>query len=232
MASNSENKDEAIPIYHRFLCDHGATLCSEIEAKVFLRHLDLKVPFLAVDDSTVPFIGKVVIGGTGNDAPNKRMSGPEDQNPANGIGSKEGCPIMGAKVCLVDKHVSGPDVTTAPCVETDANGVYSIPAVIGTTVVAEVSYENHTFAPLYPDLDLEERQQYENGFHISDDKSFTNINFRDMTTATIHVEVAGGLCNKQIGISTVRFNVLNCGTWHREAKQVSAGWTIPVLCFL
>ncbi len=53
-------------IMHRFLCDQETIDCSKDQgtATVYLKHLDFDVPFVAIDDTSVPFTGKRVVEGT------------------------------------------------------------------------------------------------------------------------------------------------------------------------
>ena len=165
---------------------------------MYLKHLDFDVPLLAIDDTSVAFTGKVVVGGTGEGM--------------GGVG--DGCPILGAKVCLKDKPLNGPEVQLA-CVDTDYKGEYSLPALIGTRVLVDVSYKNHTFVALASD----EQGSFESGFAIKAGMDYSNKNLKDATTANLHVDVAGGLCNKLMGKATLTINVPGC-EWTRDLEQV------------
>ena len=188
-------------IRHKFLCDGGTMDCSVAPTQVFIRHLDFDVPFVAIDDTTVPFTGKVVVGNTGGDA-------------TEGVGVGDGCPIKGVNVCLKDKHQTLGD-TPGICVETDSLGVYELPAVIGTRVTVELVYKEHTFVPLDPS----NRQKYKDGILIKADGDYGNNNFQDTTRTTLRVQVAGGLCDLPLGVSTVEIGIIGCD-WEMDREQV------------
>jgi hypothetical protein len=191
-------------IKHRLLCDQETVDCSQNEgtATLYLKHLDFDVPFVAIDDTSVPFSGKVVVGGT----------------VAKDIGLDDGCPIQGAEVCLKNRKAKGVEVETV-CVTTDSFGEYSMPAVIGTTVSPVVRYMNHTFEPVNPDLG----NKYEDGIYISPDFVYKKNDLKDVTTVDMFVDVFGGLCEKLLGVTTLLFNVLGCD-WTREETQVRNPW--------
>ncbi len=197
-------------ITHRFLCDQETIDCSKDNgtATVYLKHLDFDVPFVAIDDTSVPFTGKVVVGGTVDTS----------------IGLDDGCPIQGAEVCLKNRKAKGVEVETV-CVTTDSLGKYSMPAVIGTTVSPVVKYMNHTFDPVSSDL----RSAYEAGIYISPDRTFKNNNFEDVTTVDMFVDVVGGLCEARLGETTLVFNVLGCD-WTQEGTQVRNLWEHDASC--
>ena len=96
---------------------------------MYLKHLQFDAPFTAIDDTSVPITGKVVIGGTSI----------EDMAEVTGDGVQDGCPIAGAEVCLRDLLATGDEAETDNCVETDSEGYYSISAVIGTHVKIEIN---------------------------------------------------------------------------------------------
>ena len=192
-------------IRHKFLCDGGTMDCSVAPTQVFVRHLDFDVPFVAIDDTTVAFTGKVVVGHTGQDN--------------GGVG--DGCPIKGVEVCLEDKHQTSID-TPGVCVETDSEGFYELPAVIGTRVTVELVYKNHTFVPFDPS----DGQKYEDGILIKADGDYRGNDFQDTTRTTLLVQVAGGLCDLLLGVSTVKIGIVGCD-WEMDAEQVCF---IP--CFL
>jgi hypothetical protein len=191
-------------ITHRFLCDQETIDCSKDKgtATFYLKHLDFDVPFVAIDDTSVPFSGKVVVGGT--------------VDKDNGV--EDGCPIQGAEVCLKNRKTKGAEVETV-CVTTDSWGDYSMPAIIGTTVYPVVKYMNHTFEPVDPD----KRSAYEAGIYISPDRPFKNNDLKDVTTVAMFVDVFGGLCEKLLGETTLVFKVLDCD-WTREETQVRNLW--------
>ena len=145
-----------------------------------------------------------MFGGTGLDA-----------IAENGVGVGDGCPISGAEVCLKDVFAGGAEAE-ALCVESDLDGLFSAPAVIGTTVVIEIKYENHTFAALDPT----QQATYDAGIAIDPDRYYTGFNFKDITTSNLNVEVAGGLCDRLIGKATLEFKILGCTGWLNTPTQV------------
>ena len=175
---------------------------------MFLKHLEFDVPFLVVDTTSVTFQGKVVVGGTA------KSDSEENENNPEVFG--EGCPIHGAEVCLSEKNAAGTDVEHV-CRETDADGLFSVPALIGSTVVVDIKYENHTFAA----VDASKASLYDAGIPIRSGESYTNFDFKDTTTSDLHVEVAGGLCNKKLGDATLKVNILGCPSWNQQFTQVS-----------
>ena len=192
---------------HKFLCFSKTIDCSLSSTSVYLRHLDFAVPFLAIDDTSVSFTGKIVIGGTGYDT--------DDDN---GVGIGHGCPIQGAEICLKDKtDVSLAEAVTMVCVKTDQKGHFNAPAIIGSTVVVDVNYEDHEFKA----LDSSKQQLlFDSGIKIEPNQYYTNLNIKDVTQAQLNVDVAGGLCNLLIGKATLEFRVLGCETWERTNTQV------------
>jgi hypothetical protein len=188
---------EGDPIEHRFLCDGERTVCSTNSgiATLYLKHLDLETPYRAIDDTTIPFTGKVVVRGTDGDD------------------SGDGCPIQGAQVCLKDQVPNGSEI----CEETDSEGNYLIPAVIGTKVGVEINYNNHTFSPT--EANPIESEGYDAGILIEPGKSYTSNDFEDTTTAQLLVDVAGGECSLVMGTSTVEIGIVACG-WTRPETQV------------
>jgi len=177
---------------HEILCHSKTTDCWSKKTSVYLKHLDFHVPFLAIDDTSVPLTGKVVFDGTG-------------------------CPISGAEVCLKDILADGSTEAEVLCVETDLDGFFSAPAVIATTVAFVIKYENHTFAALDPT----QQATYDAGILIEEDRSYTGFNFKDITTSNLNVEVAGGLCDRLIGKATLEFKILGCAGWSNTPTQSS-----------
>jgi len=109
-------------------------------------------------------LGQVVIGDTGGDD------------------SGVGCPIWKAEVCLVDllsyESVKNSKTRSPPvrlCVETEPDGAYSLPALIGSLVSVEIKYSNHTFEP----VDKDKKELYENGIKIEAGKRYLDNDFKD-----------------------------------------------------
>ena len=185
-------------IDHTFLCNSGTINCTSNGTIVYLRHLDFNVPVTAYDATGIPFSGKVVVGSTG---------GPD---------SGDGCPIIGAKVCLVDQ--SGMSAGTGSvCGTTDSFGEYSIPAILGSRVGVRISYYNHTFQP----IDQDSAALYDSGVLIEAGGLYQNNDFEDITQADLYVEVAGGLCDLTMGVSTIMVKVSGGCQWSTTLTQVS-----------
>jgi hypothetical protein len=206
---------ESDPIEHRFLCDGERTVCSTNSgnATLYLKHLDFETPYRAIDDTTVPFTGKVVVGGTAGDD------------------AGDGCPIQRAKVCLKDKVATGEG--SEICDETDSDGNFLIPAIIGTRVRVEINYNNHTFSPT--EANLIKSEGYGAGILIEPGKSYTSNDFEDTTTAQLLVNVAGGECSLLMGTSTVEVGIVACGwttlkTQVRKLVVTLMAHTLDLLC--
>ena len=171
-------------IAHIFLCNDGADQCDEVHGHiVYLSHLQFAQPLHIYDDTSVPFSGKISIADTG---------GPE------------GCPINGVKICLMHLTTLGQREELV-CGETNSDGVYSLPIVMGSTVnEVDVSYRNHKFMPTSD-------EDYESGVVIMPAGiPYTNHDFEDVTKSSLIVEVVGGRCNTRLGDSKVLIKVANC----------------------
>ena len=187
-------------INHTFLCNQKTTNCTSEAASLFLRHLDFDSSYITIDDTSVPFTGKVVVADTGI------SSG----------GKGDGCPIQGAEVCLKDKKALGDGLSgQSTCVKTDSKGEYSVPAVLGTTVVVEILYHDHEFEALNSRF----KNLYDAGIQIEPGVYYSNNDFKDVSTSTLYVDVAGGRCNKLMGEATLEFSINGCD-WKRNEKQV------------
>lgn len=112
-------------INHTFACNDGTVDCGNDGAVIHIRHLTFDAPVRAVDTTSVLFSGKVVVGDT---------DGPE---------SGDGCPVIGAEVCLIDKNVLNKEIGEL-CTKTDSEGKYRLGAVIGTRVGVEIRHHEHT----------------------------------------------------------------------------------------
>eukprot|EP00978_Attheya_sp_CCMP212_P027543 scaffold92309_cov43-Attheya_sp.AAC.1 len=191
-------------IIHRFLCNEGTVNCTDTGTIAYLKHLEFEKPLHVYDTTSVPFKGKILIEGTDSEA------------------SGDGCLINGATVCLIDKSITGSDAEGI-CVDTDSNGEYEAPAIIGSTVSVEVNYRNHTFLPFYGNI-----IDYDKGITIDPAGRYERNDFMDMTKAHLFVEVAGGLCNHTLGISTIKVKVRQCN-WFQEFTQDSfkAAYLVP-----
>lgn len=147
-------------INHTFECNEGTLNCTESGTTVYLSHLQFDEPLHIVGTTSVLFTGKVVVGDT--DDPD--LSG-------------DGCPIIGAEVCLIDKNAHGDEIAEM-CTDTDAFGTYQLGAVIGLHVAVEVRYHQHEFRP----LDDDKIDSYDNGIIIKADGVYERNDFKDVTT--------------------------------------------------
>ncbi|CAB9519117.1 Cupin superfamily protein [Seminavis robusta] len=177
-------------ITHQFLCNEGSTDCSD-GTIAYLKHLTFEEPVVSYDNSSVPVRGRVTIW------------------------EPDGCPVIGAEVCLKIKHPQTAD-TTGACVKTDHNGDYNVPAAIGSTVGIEVSYNNHTMNKA-PENSLD----YNKVFFINVNKRYVRNDFLDVAKAKLVVEVVGGLCNKTLGVSQLEATVNGCDrkNWKKDLSQ-------------
>jgi hypothetical protein len=164
---------------HRFLCNeatrdcsaqlHNTTTVGNAWTTVYLQHLEFGSPLHVVDDTTVPFEGKVTVAGT-------------ESSP----GSGSFCPIIKAKVCLKDHGVRNKaEFVESVCVETGIDGLFSLPAVLGTKVSPYVDYHNHTFRALNPAHDV----LFDSGIEIKANVGYTGYNLEDVTSSKLTLEV-------------------------------------------
>ncbi|CAK9105214.1 Hypothetical protein SCF082_LOCUS49043 [Durusdinium trenchii] len=184
-------------IDHTFLCDEGATDCTASGTTVYVKHLQFDQPLRVIDDTSVPFRGKVVVG---------RTDGPD---------SGDGCPIIGARVCVEDVTPRVGE-TQSVCVDTDPDGTYRATAVIGTRIKILVDYREHDFAPL---TQFGGKEIPEEGIVIEADKTYEDFDFQDTTQAHVTVDVAGGLCNHALGTAKIHFKVEGGCGWVHEVEQ-------------
>ncbi len=183
--------DDNTEIKHRFLCNDGEDNCSgDIGTTVYLSHLQFREPLHAYDDTSVPFSGKVSI----EDTPYE--------------GAPEGCAIANAKVCLIHERQIGITKTndTLVCGDTDPNGSYSVPVIIGSRVdYVDIKYNGHSFIPAPP-----KDPKFVPGIVIEGEGYYNDMDFRDTEKARLMVDVAGGLCNETLGESTVMVKIVGC----------------------
>lgn len=181
---------------HTFLCNEGVDDCSSPNFSiVYLKHLQLNHPVHTIDDTTVPFVGKVTVADTAMP----------------GAGAL-GCPIIDAEVCLVDhQRRNEVDVQTV-CTRTDAFGNYKLPAVLGTRVSPTVNYFDHVFEA----TTIENNRRFKEGIKIVPGEIFEGFNLYDVSKAVATVEVAGGLCNRFLGVATVQATIPGCD-WEGQA---------------
>jgi hypothetical protein len=117
--SKTTNVDGAEPIKHTFLCQDGDVDCTEDGTIVYLKHLVFGQFLSVFDDTTVPVRGKVFIM------------------------KSDGCPLVGAEVCLEMKKDRFGDSILGHCVKTDFAGEFALTATIGTRISIRVRYQDH-----------------------------------------------------------------------------------------
>lgn len=188
-------------IYHDFLCNDGETQCPVQGFVTFLNHLTFDAPIHIIDDTSIPFQGKITIADT------------------------NGCALSNVEVCAMYNDTSGTEEELV-CVESDVEGIFNLPVVIGSTVNRlDFSYKNHVFQPRSTDKD------FGAGIVISAEGApYNDYDFEDVTKAKLHVEVAGGLCNKQLGTSLIKISVAGCDWDPQPITQsgwMKEHWNIP-----
>ena len=180
-------------IPHKFLCNEGIDDCSnQTGTIVYLSHLQFKESLHVIDDTSVPFSGKVSIEGTPYEGSN-------------------GCAISNVYVCLVQKREIGVLKTneTLVCGNTKSSGTYSLPVIIGSRIdYIELAYNDHKFEP-------SPRSEFTPGVTIDAGNYYANNDFVDVQKAHLFVDVVGGLCNKNLGTSTIQVKVVGCD-WERQ----------------
>merc|ERR1711933_288304 len=118
-----------------------------------------------------------------------------------------GCPIKNAQVCLEDHKLTSDQEVQSICTMTDSEGNYVLPAVLGTRVSPKVNYNEHEFQPT---VSNDYGNLYSTGIKIESDTVYEGHNFEDITKANITIEVAGGLCNRVLGYSTIHMSIPGC----------------------
>ncbi|EDQ87631.1 uncharacterized protein MONBRDRAFT_33191 [Monosiga brevicollis MX1] len=138
------------------------------------------------DVSAVPVYGYVYINGTESDS-----------NP-------DGCGMNNAHVCF-NSHYSHSAIV---CAYTDATGYYVAPIPAGMVVYGTV---DRTPDGTVDTLSLVGDVLAYSYFSISfDELSSESINFHDVTTRNVTLQVAGGKCNRTLGTSTLVFSLPTC----------------------
>ena len=108
-----DENDEELEIKHLFLCNNGQDECNAENGDiVYISHLNFDKSVHIYDDTSVPFSGRVI---------HSRTRSPEAPN---------GCQIVGAEVCLIHNTTVG-ILEELVCVETDRNGEFVAPVIIG-----------------------------------------------------------------------------------------------------
>ena len=111
---NSEEKE----IKHEFLRNDGLEICNEEFGDIeFITHLEFEKHLEIYDDTSVPFSGRLTYSRT------KSLDAPD------------GCPISEAVVCFTHNTTYGVEADLV-CVDSDQNGEFIAPVVIGGTLYA------------------------------------------------------------------------------------------------
>ncbi|EGD77307.1 hypothetical protein, variant [Salpingoeca rosetta] len=207
-------------IQHTFSC--GGKPCTE--TTLIVEHLRFDHEVDIRDTTSMPFSGRVTIQGT--------------EHP----GLPHGCPLRDAEVCLYDRNQGD---YVVGCAITDAKGFYTAQAVLGASVGVSVTFGNssHSFervpfvdgtpnAPsgyfirADPSTGKDVRTAY---YDIGENNLWEGVDFRDVTTDTATVDVAGGKCNLTLGRATIEFRYDSCPTWVRTESVVDriTKWRLP-----
>ena len=122
----------------------------------------------------------------------------------------EPCPLGDVRVCLL--HNNPNTKTEIACSNSDAQGRYQIPALIGLNVELSFDYLNHTFSrtvggsnPSYFDSST-----HTPVYTVSDTVLWNQVDFEDSSTATLEVQVAGGECGRVLGESVIHLILPLC----------------------
>ncbi|EGD79681.1 hypothetical protein PTSG_10665 [Salpingoeca rosetta] len=206
-------------IKHTFTC--GGIACTE--STLIMEHLRFDHQVNVKDTTSLPFSGIVSIGGTEHE------------------GLPDGCPLKDVEVCLYDRNQAN---TLINCDMSDSKGRYLISAVLGTSVTVSLSFGNssHTFerAPYKKDaanapsgilqsIDATNSLVRTPYYDVTDGMFWENINFKDTTSDRGTVDIAGGLCNLNLGDAVMEFRYDACPTWvktHTISDRLSK-WTLP-----
>lgn len=162
----TDDNGEPKEIQHVFLCNEGQEECNSEGGDVtYISHLNFVKSLHIYDDTSVPFSGRIIHDGTRSfDAP-------------------DGCPIVEAEVCLMHNSTTGVEEELV-CVESDRNGEYVAPVVIGSLVQGvKVSYNQHDF-----EKDSNNDFNYDKGIRIEADKLYIGHDFADVTKARLFIE--------------------------------------------
>ena len=153
-----------------------------------LAHLQFGNVLHIYDNTSVPFSGKVFVKDT-------KFAG------------NSSCPISDVKVCLMHNRLlhGTPQLPEALiCGDTQSDGIYTRPVVIGRTIDSvQLSYNDHKFEP-------SKGSSFKNHTLIDMDMDYNNNDFWDVQKARVIVEIVGGLCNKKLGTSFVNMKILGC----------------------
>uniref|UniRef100_A0A7S2SCV2 Uncharacterized protein n=1 Tax=Mucochytrium quahogii TaxID=96639 RepID=A0A7S2SCV2_9STRA len=158
-------------------------------ATVYAKHLTFDQEIEIQDDSALPIYGQISIA-------NVRASGV--------------CPLEHAKVCAEVKTRTG-DFVPEMCVHTDNKGNFVLLGTLGTVVRVVPSYSNHTFVPI--------NAASAETFTIVTGQEFKGYNFEDVSTTKTSVQIAGGKCNRYLGVARLQPYVNGCPYDYRRIDQ-------------
>lgn len=190
-------------IDHTFLCNDGEDDCSGDKGTVvYLKHLQFKEPLHVYDETSIPFSGKVFIADTIHSG-------------------AEGCMLSNVGVCLIQERNIGSGTKrndTMVCGDTGPDGTYSLPVIIGSTIDhVDLNYHEHAFRP-------SSESSFEGSIVIKENVSYENNDFEDVEKARVFVEIAGGLCDKQLGISELHMQIQGCDWNKYDPPQLPTMW--------
>ena len=169
-------------IVHKFLCNEGEDSCNVNDGGhiIYLRHLEFNKEVNVYDDTSVPFSGKVTVKDTDNL-----------------------CGVSGVGVELV-QNAGEEDENEVGFAETDQNGEFTAVVPIGSRIDRiELNMDEHTFVP-------SPHSRFQTGIEIEGNGYYGDMDFVDITTTTLEVEVAGGFCNKTLGESHLQIKIVGC----------------------
>ena len=172
----------SIDIEHVFLCNEGIDICDPVEGHIaYLSHLQFKDPLHVYDDTSVPLSGKVFIADTS-------------------YAGADGCAIANAEVCLFHNTTGGTEAELV-CVNTEPDGSYLAPVIIGSTVnFMRIVYHGHTF-----ELSAKNPLNGVAGVMITADGQYTDYDYQDVSKAKLLVEGKLNLLHYRIVIKCACF---------------------------
>ena len=172
---------------------------TSIRRTVNFMHLSLDSEVTFIDETTIHFTGSVYIGGT---------AAANNNHP---------CPLVGVNVCLY-QHM--PTERKLACDVTNGEGQYEVPAEVGLTIEARVFYNNHTFkriGKLGSGSGVGASGKMAEFFDVTAESPWINIDFEDVTTRELTVEVSQGACNRKLGNAQLSLIFPNCPGYDPEA---------------
>jgi len=190
-------------ISHTFKC--GDVNCSN--QLIELKHLDFSEIFDFEDSTSINFRGSVVVKDTF-------------------YGNFIGCGMKGVLVCLVDIELGN----QLSCVNTTFTGEFSIPVAVGTTVRVKLIHPSgeHQFQRI-PNF---KSGNFNHGMTVNSKPTGTDstgaefykitaikvweaIDFWDIQTESLTLQVAGGKCNRVLGVTQFELSYGECKEWKK-----------------